>query len=651
MQASSPLEAQPMTFLSLLLSLKRGSARNRDGGDRRPRRATRRRGFVPRLDVLEDRTLLSTFTVTNLDNSGAGSLRQAVLDANATPGSDVIDFAPGLQGTIVLTTGPLGITDHLQIHGPGAAQLAVSGNDASRVFEIAGGVSVGIAGLTITRGHGFGVAGAILNAGGDLTLLSDVLLNNRVTGVPGVPGANVTGGAIVNLPGSMLVISHSRFLGNQAIASDGGTGGLNAALGIATAGAISNLADASVDISDTTFSDNQAIGGSGASGGSGFYNLGNGAGGALLNHGNAFVSQSEFSHNRAIGGNNNTGGAGGVGRIGGGTGGAIQEEELGATLFVTDSTFTDNQSIGGNDNTGGASGFNVVGNGVGGAITAFTPSGLTTILNCTFDFNLARGGDGNRGAGAAGFISAGAAGALLNDGVTAIVSDSRFIRNLGISGTGAEGANGGDTGGGGIGNYNDFMGQTNLTLINSVLEGNVAIGGPGGAGGNGGKGFGGGLFNDATSVATIFHTRITDNVALGGPAGAGGSAGPGLGGGIFVFPGGQVCVDASTRIDHNHASTAGDDVFGPVSLCNDPPGPAFSRRTFDGLSAVGGAGGNGGLLNGPTSGADPSGGTAPGNDATGGQDGWVKSLVLSQGNPLASASSRDDDLSGFLWLS
>jgi hypothetical protein len=449
----------------------------------------------------------------------------------------------------------------------------------------------------------------------------------------------------------MLVISHSRFLGNQSIAADGGTAGLNGHLGIATAGAITNLAGASVDISDTTFSDNQAIGGSGASGGSGIFDLGNGAGGALLNHGEAFIGHSVFSHNRAIGGNHNTGGAGGLGRIGSGGAGAIQEEELGATLFITDSTFTDNQAIGGNDNTGGASGFNIVGNGAGGVIFALTPSGLTTILNCTFEFNQARGGEGNRAVGGTGFISGVGSGALEIEGITAIVSDSRFIRNMAISGPAVAGADGAPAGGGAIANANDFMGHTNLTLINSVLEGNVAIGGAGGAGANGGLGGGGGLFNDNTSAATIFHTRITDNVALGGPAGAGGSAGPGLGGGIFVYPGGQVCVDASTRIDHNHASTAGDDVFGPVSLCNDPPGPAFSRSTFDGLSAVGGAGGNGNLLDGPSAGAAPSSATAPGNDATGSHDGWVKSLVFSQGNPLASGGSSDDDLSGSLWLS
>src|SRR5262245_64270149 len=53
--------------------------------------------FVPRLEALEDRTLPSTFLVTNLNDSGAGSLRDAVLSADANPGSQV-DFAKGLHG-------------------------------------------------------------------------------------------------------------------------------------------------------------------------------------------------------------------------------------------------------------------------------------------------------------------------------------------------------------------------------------------------------------------------------------------------------------------------------------------------------------------------------------------------------------------------
>src|SRR5262249_37503168 len=97
----------------------------RSASGRQPtRRPAQRRSFVPRLLILEDRTLPSTFLVSNLADSGGGSLRQAVLDANAIPGANQIIFAPGLQGTIALTSGELDITNALTITGPGANQIA-----------------------------------------------------------------------------------------------------------------------------------------------------------------------------------------------------------------------------------------------------------------------------------------------------------------------------------------------------------------------------------------------------------------------------------------------------------------------------------------------------------------------------------------------
>src|SRR5438132_4889361 len=135
-----------MGFLSLFRSLKSDSFR-------RPRPsqalANRRRSFTPTLDILEDRTVPSTFTVNNLNDSGAGSLRQAVVDANAHAGADQIAFASALRGTITLTNGQLSITDGVTINGPGSSRLTVSGRDANRVFDIGRNLTVSINGLTL----------------------------------------------------------------------------------------------------------------------------------------------------------------------------------------------------------------------------------------------------------------------------------------------------------------------------------------------------------------------------------------------------------------------------------------------------------------------------------------------------------------------
>ena len=90
----------------------------------------------------------ASLTVTTLANSGAGSLRTAIANAND---GDVITFA--VSGTITNLTGELLISKSLDIVGPGPANLAVSGNNASRIFNIAGSATVNLSGLTICNGH------------------------------------------------------------------------------------------------------------------------------------------------------------------------------------------------------------------------------------------------------------------------------------------------------------------------------------------------------------------------------------------------------------------------------------------------------------------------------------------------------------------
>jgi hypothetical protein len=71
-------------------------------------------------------------TVTNANDSGAGSLRAAIA---ASASGDTIDFAPALNGqTIILSSGRLVIDKALTISGPGAGSLTISGghNDTVR---------------------------------------------------------------------------------------------------------------------------------------------------------------------------------------------------------------------------------------------------------------------------------------------------------------------------------------------------------------------------------------------------------------------------------------------------------------------------------------------------------------------------------------
>ena len=113
--------------------------------------------FVPLFTVVTFAiTHGATFTVTNPSDSaevGSGSLRRAILDANATAGPDVIAFDAGLDDqTLTLTGGRLDITDDLTINGLGAARLTVNGSGRD-IFRIpASRIAVALNGLTLENG-------------------------------------------------------------------------------------------------------------------------------------------------------------------------------------------------------------------------------------------------------------------------------------------------------------------------------------------------------------------------------------------------------------------------------------------------------------------------------------------------------------------
>ncbi len=168
--------------------------------------------------------LAATFTVTNLNNSGAGSLRQAILDANLIPGADTIDFADNLSGTITLTTGVLSPGGSLVISGPRTARVEISGNDASRIFSVGVGVVLEVNDLHLRNGRSpagtasFG--GAIQVAGGTLTMrrssVRDSLASATTAGGGG--GIYVTAGGTLNMEDCLIA-------GNRVTANTGAWGG------------------------------------------------------------------------------------------------------------------------------------------------------------------------------------------------------------------------------------------------------------------------------------------------------------------------------------------------------------------------------------------------------------------------------------------
>jgi uncharacterized protein (TIGR03118 family) len=429
--------------------------------------------------------------------------------------------------------------------------------------------------------------GAVANiAGGTLEVSHSTFQDNRATG-----SVRGSGGAIMN-DASTLGLDHSLFTGNEAVTLLGSAPGIQ---GNALSGAVYNAGGSQATVSYTTFANNSAHGGNGADGTATAPNGGNagtGVGGAFGNEAisllgpfapsTATVADCLFLDNQAIGGTGGTGWAGG-GNGGNGSsgglsvaGGAINNGS--STLTVISSMFIGNEAIGGNGGAGAGTGSGGAGsNGAGGAISSVpTPSFVTgaTPVSATlhvsgsmFLDNKAIGGAGGAGGGNGGVGGAGQGGALRASLTAWDVRGSMFLGNQAIGGAGGAGGGSGGAGqGGALLNVNGSVG----TVSASLLMLNEAVGGAGGLGGNGGNGQGGGAFNGgpvsgATASITFLASGIVFNEAEGGAAGSGGSAGGlGQGGGLYLTSGGDALADALTVIFANHASTSDDDVFGTL---------------------------------------------------------------------------------------
>lgn len=307
---------------------------------------------------------LTPLLVTNTEDQGIGSLRDAILQANNNPGEDVITFDSTLVGeTIVLNSGQLVVEDDLIIIGLGETELTVSGGGNSRIFLLestsADPKSLTITDLTLTEGFATPTdnnpdvsrGGAIATEHqGELTVENVTFSANQ---------ADDGGGAIYSAFEGTLTVIDSQFLQNIATAGNDERG----------AGAIAFHGPGQLTIDNTDFIGNQGI---------------NGAAINNLN-GRVNINKSRFLNNDVLAATVDEGEPRPTLR---GYGGAIfadrasaANDEEGGTIRITNTEFTGNQ-----------------GRSAGGAVYVFTGgSDRLEVINSSFRENQAVGLPGGEG--------------------------------------------------------------------------------------------------------------------------------------------------------------------------------------------------------------------------------------------------------------
>jgi hypothetical protein len=312
------------------------------------------------------------YAVCNTNDSGPGSLRQAILDAS--PG-DTINFAPSVT-TVNLTSGEeLVIDKNLTITGPGANRLTVQRSTyAARIFNITPVVTVSISGITISNGFaqdGPG-GGGILSAG--VLTLTDCTISHNSTGNDF--GGILGGGGVLNDNGTMS-ITGCTISNNSEAEGEGGGGVLNE--------------NGTMTITGSTISNNSTSQG---------YTLASftTAGGGISNHsGSLVITNSTISDNRCSSYNSDPLFPAATTAFGGGIGNS-------GSLTITNCTISGNSAV-----AGGISNFDT---GYGGGIW-----GGGNITSSTIAHNSASG-DSAFGGGIYGSTRAGSSIIALNTALT-----------------------------------------------------------------------------------------------------------------------------------------------------------------------------------------------------------------------------------------
>jgi hypothetical protein len=210
---------------------------------------------------------LSTFNVTTTLDGVAGSLRQAVIAANAHPGADTINLPAGTYaltlagaGEDFAATGDLDIRDALTISGARDGNTIIDGAGLDRVFQVFG-AKVDISYVNIQGGMAER-GGGIFMDGGTVSLSHCTLAFNQAIGAVGVaggPGGDAQGGSIYQAGGS-LTVTHC------GVAANGASGGVGIVPGSGFGGGIYQ-ASGDLTITNSQISDNFADGTTGAGGG------------------------------------------------------------------------------------------------------------------------------------------------------------------------------------------------------------------------------------------------------------------------------------------------------------------------------------------------------------------------------------------------
>jgi predicted outer membrane repeat protein len=171
-------------------------------------------------ETLEDRTLLTTFTVTSTEINGAGSLYAAIQSANGSEGADTITFEASLIDQTLMIYNELVITDDVTIIGLGAEHLTLSGDGTRRLFRIDDGdaensISVELSGFTLTNGFANYTSGGAIHSLETLSV-SDVTFVDNQAGVlnDGPVYGGSFGGAIYSA--GDLTVTNSTFVRNSA---------------------------------------------------------------------------------------------------------------------------------------------------------------------------------------------------------------------------------------------------------------------------------------------------------------------------------------------------------------------------------------------------------------------------------------------------